>query len=611
MESLRPPQGYVFDCAVGTTYSLELLALLTVPLAFTLFDLADGEGRTVQSQLALLEALHRNARRVSIFCQAGRIAVPSAYRRLLPYVEESVFMATAQSPHGVFHPKLWALRFVGDEGQVLYRVLCLSRNLTFDRSWDTVLSLEGLLLDRQNAVAASRPLGDFIASLPQLTLRPIPNHALADVDRVQHEIRRVKFAPPEGFDDVRFWPLGIEGAKRWPFGRDLNRVLVVSPFLSAEPLRRLTQGTKDSVLVSDLPALGELGEALPETFEHVYFLDPAAELEEEAETEQDEDGGFAQTKGLHAKLYVTDAGREASVWTGSANATSAAFNRNVEFMVELVGRKSTCGVETFLTRAEHRTSFADLLQPYDPDGESTPADPLRKELEAALSTARHFLVTSAPVAYVRAVEDAELYQVSLESPRRGDGEVPPEVSVRCWPISLRESFAVTPEYAHRLRASFGQLTFEALTSFFAFELTARKGQKELSDRFVLNVPLEGAPADRQERLLQLMLRDRKHVLRFIMLLLAEGGAELSAVISRIRDDGDEERPGRAGRHAGEFEFPVFEKLVRALDRNPAQLDRVARVVEDLRKTPEGRDLLPEGFDEVWEPVWAARQRVRR
>ncbi len=48
--------------------------------------------------------------------------------------------------------------------------------------------------------------------------------------------------------------------------------------------------------------------------------------------------------GLYAKLYVLDYGREASVFTGSANATHAAFNRNVEFLTELRGKKGKVGV---------------------------------------------------------------------------------------------------------------------------------------------------------------------------------------------------------------------------------------------------------------------------
>ena len=37
-DTLRPPEGYGFDCAVGTTFTLDLLALLSVPLAFTFRD---------------------------------------------------------------------------------------------------------------------------------------------------------------------------------------------------------------------------------------------------------------------------------------------------------------------------------------------------------------------------------------------------------------------------------------------------------------------------------------------------------------------------------------------------------------------------------------------
>jgi hypothetical protein len=61
LESLRPPDGYVLDRAIGTSYSMDLLALLTAPLAFTFFDWEDREGRPTADPLALLEAVRRNA----------------------------------------------------------------------------------------------------------------------------------------------------------------------------------------------------------------------------------------------------------------------------------------------------------------------------------------------------------------------------------------------------------------------------------------------------------------------------------------------------------------------------------------------------------------------
>jgi len=37
-ECLRPPVGFSLDCAIATTFSLDLLALLEAPLAFTMFE---------------------------------------------------------------------------------------------------------------------------------------------------------------------------------------------------------------------------------------------------------------------------------------------------------------------------------------------------------------------------------------------------------------------------------------------------------------------------------------------------------------------------------------------------------------------------------------------
>ena len=43
LENFRPPPGYQLNRAVGTTFTLDLMSLLTAPLAFTFFDW-DGLG---------------------------------------------------------------------------------------------------------------------------------------------------------------------------------------------------------------------------------------------------------------------------------------------------------------------------------------------------------------------------------------------------------------------------------------------------------------------------------------------------------------------------------------------------------------------------------------
>ncbi|MGB8983043.1 MAG: hypothetical protein WCC12_14300 [Anaerolineales bacterium] len=133
LQALCPPEGYELTFAIGTTYSLDLMALLSVPLAFAQFDWEDAAGRPAADPLALLEALRRYADRLHIFCQVGAIAVPAKTQLLFGYLENSVFQVQAPNKGGVFHPKLWVLRFTAPDQPVLYRLLCLSRNLTFDR----------------------------------------------------------------------------------------------------------------------------------------------------------------------------------------------------------------------------------------------------------------------------------------------------------------------------------------------------------------------------------------------------------------------------------------------------------------------------------------------
>ena len=68
LDALRPPPGHRLDRAVGTSFSLDLLALLTAPLAFTFFDWEDDEGAPTADPLALLEAVRRHADRITLFC---------------------------------------------------------------------------------------------------------------------------------------------------------------------------------------------------------------------------------------------------------------------------------------------------------------------------------------------------------------------------------------------------------------------------------------------------------------------------------------------------------------------------------------------------------------
>ena len=90
-ELLRPDAGYTLDFAVGMTYSLDLEALLGVPVSLGLLDEAD-EGN-LRSPLYVLEAIRKSADRIALFCNAGGIKLPDKIQSVYSLLENSVFQS--------------------------------------------------------------------------------------------------------------------------------------------------------------------------------------------------------------------------------------------------------------------------------------------------------------------------------------------------------------------------------------------------------------------------------------------------------------------------------------------------------------------------------------
>lgn len=603
IETLRPPPGYRLDFAIGTTYSLDLIALLTAPLAFTFFDWeADGDhGRPTADPLALLEALRRNADRVAIFCETGRIAVPLDSQLLFTYLEGAVFEAAAPRG-GSFHPKLWLLRFVDEHGSPAHRLLCLSRNLTFDRSWDTVLVLDSVQSSSDEPSQDTAPLSAFLGALPGMVVRrSVPELLHQRIALLREELRHVRFELPAGFKQLTFHPLGITGAPMWPFGSGYDRLLVISPFVTAGCLDRLARTAREKQLIARLEELQALDPRALTGYRHVYTLSPSADLEDAAPAATSEQPTEALA-GLHAKLYIVDNGDRAHVWTGSANASDAAFTSNVEFLIELVGSRHACGVDAALGE-DREVGLRALLEPFVPGGPAPAVDELQQALEDLADQARRQIARVALEAHVITGSVPDHYTIELRLHGAQSIALPANISVRCWPVTLKpgtaQPFATTSPIAR-----FANVSFESLTSFYGFAVTAELKGHTLKCQFVLNLPLLGAPENRRERLLRSLLLNRDQVLRFLLLLLSDDGSEISGLLQATRllqgHDG-------AQTASGLFGLPLFEAMVRALDRDPEKLDYIARLVADLRKTPEGQQLLPDTFDAIWEPILAARE----
>ena len=524
LETLRPPDGYRFDRAVGTTFTLDLMALLAVPLAFTFRDAEDHDGHLTSEPLSLLESARRHASRIAVFCHGGYTAVPRSGQNALAFLEQSVIAAFPRRQPAVgaiFHPKVWVLRYEPRSGgPVRYRLVCQSRNLTFDASWDASLVLDGVLQEqRVRGYSLNRPLADFVHDLPALAAEPVSSEQQATVDTLADELRRVRFDAPEGLELNRFLSFGL--GRQNPSFPDLGHrpLLVISPFLDGAFLKSAVATRPRAVLVSRREALLKAPADAISAFDEVYAFRPGLEPEPD-----DLDTELAPLAGLHAKIYVTDDGWNARVAIGSANSTAAALAnppRNVEFMVELIGKKRRFGIDALLAPGGDgaAVTFRSLIEPFDAEEAGTvDEDDDELRLERVLDTAAEALARVDLRASVEAVSrDRYVQRLRLSEPV----ELLPEVStVTCWPVTLPPSNGCLLEDG----AEFVGLTLAELSGFLAIEIRASVAGQSRTRRFARTIRLDGLPENRLQQLLAGMLQDRARLMQLLWLLLAPDDA---------------------------------------------------------------------------------------
>lgn len=119
LDALRPAPGQTLDRAVATTFTLDLSTALTIPLAFAGFRFDEQP-----NPIEIMEALRRVSARLDVFCQAGAINIGERSSDLFALLENVIHEVKRPRPGHVFHPKIWALRYL-DEAQSLPSVsLC-------------------------------------------------------------------------------------------------------------------------------------------------------------------------------------------------------------------------------------------------------------------------------------------------------------------------------------------------------------------------------------------------------------------------------------------------------------------------------------------------------
>ena len=580
---LAPPVNYKLDFAIGTTYSLDLDALVGACIALGLAEETDSD--LMKNPVCLLEALRATGDKVALFCEGGQIHLPGNVTSLYILLEKMVFPVTTAKRKGVskypsFHPKFWLIRYVDEKNNYLYRVVVLSRNLTFDRSWDVTFCMDGKKTSAETV--KNNPVGDFISYLiKQLPETEYAAEKQKKMKSVIRELKNVEFSlDSKEFTDFDFIPFGIGnqyGSDQKPLYTLLedsfHEAFIMSPFLSSGVIKNFNERSKwmehaEYVLITRASELGKLKPSDCSNFE-IYTMKDAVVDGEGLISEETSD---IQKQDIHAKIYMLRKGSDSSLYLGSLNASHNALHGNVEFMIKLHSKN----------RYLNLTKMKESL--FGTDEAESPfqlAQFNNKQIDEVEEKAN--LLDGV----IKDINRKTLGAVIKENGERFD------VSVSFEPISSEYEISVSPLLSKKTVAMaetvmFTDLELTQLSEFY--KISVSDGSQTVSR--VIMIPTENMPDDREKAVVSSVVNDKKCFYRYIAFLLGD-----NLVVSALESmDMNESESSASQNHNKPIQLPaLYEKMLHTAATNPERF----KEIEYLIKSISSDGVIPEGFEQLY------------
>jgi hypothetical protein len=566
---LAPPAGYETVFAVGTTYSLDLDALIGACIALGLSESTDSALK--DNPLYLLEALRKTSDKLIIFCEAGQIKAPGISNKLHLLLEKMVVEIVMQKAKS-FHPKLWLVKYENAVKDTLYRCVVLSRNLTFDRSWDVSVCIEGKPFSEANS-DKTKPLSDFLIALTKLLNRQV-------IDKIKKksllslgtELLNAEFRlESKIFTDFSFCPVGISGygkAQSWLF-KSYNEMLIISPFLSSNIVSEFNAHALTSQQPNTLiTRKTELAKIKPEAVSkfNLFVMKDMVIDGEESLSEGNNDA--KQSQDIHAKLYLKTKYSDSELFMGSLNATHSAFNGNIEFMFKLVGKRRNLNVEAFkqdLFGTDDRNNpFEQVELKSDAELPSPDTENLDVMLKAICRLKRS----------AKVLEAGDQYSVELSFTGYHQSD-----NVFISPL-------MKPGTEQNLAAAirFDNLDLLQLSEFYIIRVTGI----ETSIRRVIKINTENMPDNRESMIANSIIRNKRDFIQYITFILGDNYLitmlENANQVRSFKFDHQEPVPA------------LYEKMLKTAAHSPGKLDEIKQILELI--TDDSK--IPDGFKELYD-----------
>lgn len=490
-EMLLPEIGYDIVFAVGLTYSLDLEALLGVPVSLGLLDEIDES--YVHNPYLLLEAIRKSSDKIAVFCNAGSMAMPQNIQSVFALLENSVFEVKLQNRQN-FHPKLWFVKYSNGIDEYM-KLIVLSRNLTFDRSFDYAVSMNGKITRKKNI--KNQPLADMLNYVADFSYGAKKRGVL----RLAEEIMQVsEFEISDEFEECEFIPLGIGSklAEDTMIGDRYSDIFVVSPFLSDGIINDLVKKAKNKTLVTRKSSLTQ---NIMDCFDEVYITKDYVLQGDEIQEEQENGHDNLQkniektlTQDIHAKIYFTRGENGNYLYVGSANASQNAFYKNVEFLLKL----------KFKT---HQTSYDKIKSDFLPNdgffeklpelGELETKDSLESNIDDAFKD----IIFAIKKAQVTATGAS--YQITVTT----------NGNRTCKKAFIAPIFKIDEWKVFDRQIEFDNIALNELSEFFTIKID--------NEQTLCKIKTDGIPAERDKAIFKTIIGSKAGFLSYVSLILSD------------------------------------------------------------------------------------------
>ena len=571
--------GCKVEFAVGLTYSLNLEAMLTVPLAFG--DLGELDSSVKQSPAFLLEGIRRSSDKIALFCNKGGIHVPNETRTIYSLLETSIFeVQNGKDVLSNFHPKLWLVKETDREGIEWLKLSVMSRNLDFSTCLDICCSIRGRISKRRSMKGAEKhkPLKDMLIWVSEYATKAKADKVCELAELLDYVDRFELDAPFQTEDTERneeegygFFPFVYgreEFATYYEFLKTYmpgDRIMVVSPFIDVSTLSWLTARKKEYNYESKNSILVTRKE---------YVTQEVFDLFDQVWVPNDTmiDNTTANVD-LHAKMYLTQrvTGQDLgyTLYLGSTNATVNGFNRNAEFLLRLHYKRTTNDrIKELLEEmvSEHRFVVMDA-----PNPEATNSRP-KNEKELALKRS----IGCLKKAEITKGKTEGLYDIVLSI----GGKFEEGIEIR--PLQLKASWQ---PIAKQIR--YNDIPAYLLSEFYVLRIPVEEGFMEM----VAKVKTSNMPKDRDEAIYQSIVTKKEELLDYVAFMLSDRPSEFFFEQQILQ----EKNKGIDGITSQATTMPLYEQLLRTASTNPEQITEVLKFIKKMKK-----DIVPEELKRILE-----------